>query len=131
MREHEYHGRVVEVRDGQTVVAEVDLGFGIKVTKTFTLTGLSAEKARTPLGHSAMYRLSELVGDGRVLMTTTKWRRGKKNPRYHARLSRFGTDINATLLAEGLATPYHEKRRTGGADAADADTRTTRRHPSA
>lgn len=64
---YNYNAKCVKVVDGDTIDAEIDLGFDIKVTKRIRLGGINAPESRTrnkvekKLGLAAKERLKELM----------------------------------------------------------------------
>tara|TARA_R100000742_G_C4208290_1_gene35386 strand:- start:222 stop:602 length:381 start_codon:yes stop_codon:yes gene_type:complete len=64
---YNYNATCVKVVDGDTIDAEIDLGFDIKVTKRIRLGGINAPESRTrnkvekKLGLAAKERLKELM----------------------------------------------------------------------
>ena len=64
---YNYNATCVKVVDGDTIDAEIDLGFDIKVTKRIRLGGINAPESRTrnkvekKLGLAAKERLKEMM----------------------------------------------------------------------
>ena len=64
---YNYNATCVRVVDGDTIDAEIDLGFDIKVTKRIRLGGINAPESRTrnkvekKLGIAAKERLKEIM----------------------------------------------------------------------
>ena len=64
---YNYNATCVKVVDGDTIDAEIDLGFDIKVTKRIRLGGINAPESRTrnkvekKLGIAAKERLKEIL----------------------------------------------------------------------
>ena len=64
---YNYNATCIRVVDGDTIDAEIDLGFDIKVTKRIRLGGINAPESRTrnkvekKLGLAAKERLKELM----------------------------------------------------------------------
>lgn len=110
---YEYHARVTNVVDGDTVDLDVDLGFGVTYSKRFRLMGINTPEIRTKdpeekaAGFKAKARLEELTLDRRLVVRTTKDKPGKYG-RILATLidPENKIDINRQLLIEGLAKPY-------------------------
>ena len=44
---YNYNAKCIKVVDGDTIDAEIDLGFDIKVTKRIRLAGINAPESRT------------------------------------------------------------------------------------
>lgn len=63
---YEYRARIVRVIDGDTVEADIDLGFHISVRKTLRLSGINAPETRgteRPHGLAATRFLEQLIPD--------------------------------------------------------------------
>ena len=64
---YNYNATCIKVVDGDTIDAEIDLGFDIKVTKRIRLGGINAPESRTrnkvekKLGLAAKERLKEML----------------------------------------------------------------------
>jgi micrococcal nuclease len=64
---YNYNAKCIKVVDGDTIDAEIDLGFDIKVTKRIRLGGINAPESRTrnkvekKLGLAAKERLKEML----------------------------------------------------------------------
>ena len=64
---YNYNAKCIKVVDGDTIDAEIDLGFDIKVTKRIRLGGINAPESRTrnkvekKLGLAAKERLKEIL----------------------------------------------------------------------
>ena len=62
-----YNAKCIKVVDGDTIDAEIDLGFDIKVTKRIRLAGINAPESRTrnlvekKLGLAAKEKLKDLL----------------------------------------------------------------------
>lgn len=112
-----YRAKVVRVIDGDTLVADVDLGFRIHVNgETFRLYGIDApetqsrggrvvteeEKAR---GLLAKETLRAMLEGKDIFLCTIKDKQGKYG-RYLARIFYEGVDVNRWLVDNGHAVPY-------------------------
>ena len=64
---YNYNAKCIKVVDGDTIDAEIDLGFDIKVTKRIRLEGINAPESRTrnlvekKLGLAAKEKLKDLL----------------------------------------------------------------------
>ena len=64
---YNYNAKCIKVVDGDTIDAEIDLGFDIKVTKRIRLAGINAPESRTrnlvekKLGLAAKEKLKDLL----------------------------------------------------------------------
>ena len=108
---YQYRARVVDVYDGDTLRADVDLGFFTWIrNEQFRLARLDAPEVRGDERDDGLVtrdRLRELVLDKNVIIETEK--KGKYG-RYIAELFLEDDDgalvnVNDLLLAEGLAEP--------------------------
>jgi micrococcal nuclease len=104
---YRYAATVVNVHDGDTVRADVDLGFGIwKRAASFRLLGLNAIELGDPGGREARDNLTALVL-GRTL-TLTSVKPDKYGDRYDSLLALpDGADVAALLINAGWAAPWN------------------------
>lgn len=75
-----YKAIICDVYDGDTVTAEIDLGFDIKMKRKLRLMGINAPEVRgkeRELGLKSRDRLRELVLDKQVVVQTVKDKTGK------------------------------------------------------
>ena len=117
-----YWAKVTSVYDGDTITADVSLGFGIEFKKQkFRLYGIDTPELRGGTAETkaaakeSRDRLRELVLDKWIKVETIKDKKGKYG-RYIAILwipendvEPYGlfTDVNSLLVAEGLAVEKH------------------------
>ena len=102
---YEYKATIVKVYDGDTVTAEIDLGFKIKVTETIRLYGLNTPEVRgdeRPDGLISRDRLRERIMGQEVIIKTMKDKKGKYG-RYIGEIYLGEENINEWLITEGLA----------------------------
>ena len=101
---YEYGCTIIRVLDGDTLLADIDLGFRITYRQTIRLVAMNAPEIRTEFGPAAKRRLEELVmGKSFVRVTTTIHREFEKYGRVLGRIIADGVDVNAQMLAEGFA----------------------------
>lgn len=105
-----YKALVLRVIDGDTCVAELDLGFRMSSSQTLRLLGIDTPELRShdPLERAqaaaASQRLQVLIQGKRIIVRTTK---ADSFGRYLAQIwLEDGTDINQLLLDEGYAKPW-------------------------
>lgn len=122
---YRYRAKVIEVIDGDTVRADVDLGFRMQLSaEVFRLDGIDAPETRAygtrevgpeerVRGLAAKAALAVLVEGRAVEICTLRDRRGKYG-RYLARIDLDGLDVNQWMLDQGHALPYPE--RSAGLD---------------
>lgn len=107
---YEYRARVLRVIDGDTLEAEIDLGFRVFLRGTLRLAGINAPEVHgpeRPRGLAATRHLEELLkqftpADGSVLIRTEK-DRTEKYGRYLAVLVAGDVNVNERLVADGSA----------------------------
>lgn len=107
---YEYKAKVIRVVDGDTIDADVHLGFYMTARIRFRLAGIdtmeihSRDAAERSLASQAKARVQLLVEGKDVLLLTTKT---DKYGRWLARvILADGTDLNQLLITENLAVPY-------------------------
>ena len=109
----EYRVKITRVVDGDTVDAELDLGFNIKYKERIRLMGIDTPESRTrnkvekKLGLKSKARLKELISEhkGNIILTTAKEGKGKFG-RILGTLYAGGEDLCEVLMNEGHARPY-------------------------
>ena len=122
---YNYNATCIRVVDGDTIDAEIDLGFDIKVTKRIRLGGINAPESRTrnkvekKLGLAAKERLKEML-DGAANCFELESQEIGKFGRVIGRLliDRIsGKDVitkvcvNDCLVKEGHAVEYNGGKR--------------------
>ena len=104
--------RVVRVIDGDTVVLDVTLWPGLTQRIHLRLAGINAPETRgashceEAAGRDAADLVRRLV-EGARRLTVRDVRQGKFAGRVLGRLEADGQDVARSLLAAGLARPYH------------------------
>lgn len=107
----EYVAKIVEVIDGDTVDAELDLGFDIIHRIRIRLCGINTPETRTrnkdekARGLAAKARLKELV-EGKFVLVKTEKAETEKYGRYLAVLFLNNVNVNQQLIQEGHAVQY-------------------------
>ncbi len=110
---YEYRARVLRVIDGDTVEAEIDLGFRVSLEVMLRLVGINAPEMRgsdRPHGLAAKQHLSELLlqltpADGRIIVQTQK-DLTEKYGRYLATLIASDVKLNDRMVVDGHAVPF-------------------------
>lgn len=109
---YEYQARISRVIDGDTVEAEIDLGFHVTISVTLRLAGINAPEIRgaeRPQGLAATRYLEslldDLAGDIRTLTVRTQKDVTEKYGRYLAELIAGEVNLNHALVAAGHAVP--------------------------
>ena len=118
-----YRARVTRVIDGDTVDADIDLGFNQFKRDRIRLMGIDTPESRTRnrdekrLGLAAKARLKELVaaapvvkGKKQIFLQTSKEGKGKFG-RILGTLWINGADVCAVLIREGHAREYYGGRK--------------------
>ena len=101
--EYKYRAEVVRVVDGDTVDAEVDLGFDVRLSARFRMQGINAPEKNTQDGKKSLARLAELLPVGsQVVIQTTKDKR-EKYGRYLGTFLVAGKSVNQQLVDDGFA----------------------------
>ena len=115
---YQYAVKVERVVDGDTVDVRIDLGFDIFHSARVRMMGIDTPESRTrnleekALGLASKARLKELLRGKKVTIETSKEGKGKFG-RVLATVWTFDkdsdetVDINARLIEEGHARPYH------------------------
>ena len=120
---YEYNAKCTRVVDGDTLDAEIDLGFDVKVTKRIRLAGIDAPESRNKvekkLGLAAKDRLIEIMDGAANEFELESQELGK----YGRVLGRIHIDkisgkdqitkvcVNDALVREGHATEYDGGKR--------------------
>lgn len=109
---HEYNAELVRVIDGDTVVLDIDLGFGIWLRgEHVRLYGINAPEIRTKderekrRGKLAKSHLETLLAWAPITLKSEKFQRGKFG-RILATLYVGDVDINAMMVEDGHAEVY-------------------------
>lgn len=108
-----YRATVIDVYDGDTFHAQLDLGFDVSARMTLRLYGVDAPEIAyktadgTALGVVARDRVRSLMPAGTVIELSTVKDRKEKYGRYLASVRLPSGDVLISLLVrEGLAKPY-------------------------
>jgi micrococcal nuclease len=110
---YEYRGRIRRVIDGDTVEAEIDLGFHVTFTVTLRLTGINAPETKGAERHRGLAAtryldslIIDLTGGTRELTVRTQKDVTEKYGRYLAVLIAGDVNLNDRMLADGHAVPF-------------------------
>jgi micrococcal nuclease len=122
---YNYNATCIKVVDGDTIDADIDLGFGVKIKKRIRLAGINAPESRTrnkvekKLGLAAKERLIEIM-DGAAncfeLESQELGKYGRVLGRLHIN-KLAGKDtltqvcVNDCLVKEGHAVEYNGGKR--------------------
>lgn len=102
----EYSAEIIKVVDGDTVHANVDLGFNVHVEMTLRLMGINAPEKVTAEGKAAKKHLESLLPTTSVVIRTLRDKR-EKYGRYLAYVIRpDGVNVNDEMVVAGHAVLY-------------------------
>ena len=110
---HEFKAHLVRVVDGDTIDADIELGFSVFMRDRIRLMGIDTPESRTrnleekSWGLAAKHRLIELLAeaDGEFILKTEDMEKGKFG-RVLGTIMINGKDANQSLIEEKLAIPY-------------------------
>jgi len=106
---YEYRALITKVYDGDTLTADIDLGFGVILRKQkLRLRGINAPEVRGRQREDGLVtrdRLRDMVYNQTVIVRTHKDRKGKYG-RWLADVYIDNVSVSEVLLSEGLAIPY-------------------------
>lgn len=106
-----YAGKILQVKDGDTIKIEIDLGFNVKVTEVFRLLGVNCPESKgpeKPLGFIAKNRTNDLaMWSPQVTVETYK---DDSFGRWLAKVYLLdGSCLNDILISEGFAVAWDGK----------------------
>lgn len=107
---YSYNAEIIDVKDGDTIVANVDLGFGVWLKKqTFRLAGINSPEIKTNEGKTSKEKLKEYIFNKRVILHTKKDSK-EKYGRWLCTVvleeDKNLIDINHRMVAEGYAVKF-------------------------
>lgn len=105
----QYNAQVKEVIDGDTVWADIDLGFGIYTTRKLRMKGINAPELHgesAEAGQKSKEYLTERIGNKTVQITTYT---PDKYGRMLADIFLDGVNINQEMIDKGFAVPYEKE----------------------
>ena len=108
---YEYKAKIIDVYDGDTVTANVELGFNVSMEIKIRLYGIDTPEIRgeeKELGLKSKARLESLILDKTVIIKTYKDKK-EKFGRWLAEIyenKESEKSVNQILLSEGLAKSY-------------------------
>jgi|694.fasta_scaffold03931_6 micrococcal nuclease len=103
---YEYQAKVTRVVDGDTIEAEVDLGFHIKMNMKIRLAGINAPEMNTVEGRKLKAELITLLEDKTVTLLTVKDKQ-EKYGRYLGIIVKDKQNINEWLVEQKMAVRYN------------------------
>jgi len=110
---YEYNCKIVRVIDGDSIVVDIDLGFGLWIHgESIRLFGVDCPECRSrdpkekAAGLAAKTFVKGLLHDGGTYTLTTK-EKGKFGRYLGVIMLSDKTSVNAALVSEHLAVPYY------------------------
>lgn len=104
---YEYGATILGNVDGDTIHAQVDLGFSIRVDMTLRFAGINAPELGTPEGAASAAWVAGQVPPATKLVIHTAKDRHEKYGRMLAWLQMpDGSWLNQTMVDAGLAVPF-------------------------
>ena len=113
---HEYNAKLIKVVDGDTLDAEIDLGFNVFIKERVRLYGIDTWESRTrdleekKKGLAAKARLKELVSSKKFIIRTHKKQKGKYGRilgEIFTEIDGMDVNVNDLLFEEGHACKYY------------------------
>ena len=113
---HEYNAKLIKVVDGDTLDAEIDLGFNVFIKERVRLYGIDTWERRTrdleekKKGLAAKARLKELVSKKKFIIKTHKKQKGKYGRilgEIFTEIDGMDVNVNDLLFEEGHACKYY------------------------
>lgn len=102
----QYQAVIQRVIDGDTVVADIDLGFGVWQHVTCRLLGINAPEMSTAAGVTAKSALASLVQGRKLEVRSSKDRRDKYGRYLLTIMMDETTSVNDWLVSQKYAVPY-------------------------
>ena len=113
----EYRARILRIIDGDTVEAEIDLGFQVSLRATLRLAGIDTPELRGPTHEAGVAAadyldllLTKLAGPERQITVRTQKDRTGKYGRYLADLVVGDRNLNQALVQAGHARTLEKSR---------------------
>lgn len=103
-----YPIELLKVRDGDTIEANVWLGFDVFTKRAFRFARLDAKEKGTPLGQEITKEVTRLLTSAKeITIISTKY---EKYGRCLAEVFIDGVNLNDHMLKTGLAIPYNGEK---------------------
>ena len=122
-----YKAKLDRVIDGDTIDANIDLGFDITIHKRIRLTGIDTPESRTrdleekARGLASKARLVELLGDGDFILESREVGKFGRVLGTIYTIAEESININDTLVEEGYAVEYHGGKKKKKVDKEKSD----------
>ena len=114
---YEYNCKIVRIIDGDSILVDIDLGFGTwRCGESIRLFGVDCPECRSrdpkekAAGLAAKTFVKGLLHDGGTYTLTTK-EKGKFGRYLGVIMLSDKTSVNAALVSEHLAVPYHGQNK--------------------
>jgi len=124
---YEYNCKIVRIIDGDSILVDIDLGFGTwRCGESIRLFGVDCPECRSrdpkekAAGLAAKEFVKGLLHDGGTYTLTTK-EKGKFGRYLGVIMLSDKTSVNAALVTEHLAVPYHGQNKQEIEDAHKAN----------
>jgi micrococcal nuclease len=98
-----YTATLIRVIDGDTIEADIDLGFDIHYTAKIRLAGINAPEMKTPQGAPAKEHLAQLLTNKVMVVTTKLNKEFEKYGRVLGEITINGHSVNQQMILEGFA----------------------------
>ena len=122
-----YKAKLDRVIDGDTIDANIDLGFDITIHKRIRLTGIDTPESRTrdleekARGLASKARLVELLGDGDFMLESREVGKFGRVLGTIYTIAEESININDTLVEEGYAVEYYGGKKKKKVDKEKSD----------
>tara|TARA_R100001463_G_C3429983_1_gene211299 strand:- start:152 stop:556 length:405 start_codon:yes stop_codon:yes gene_type:complete len=122
-----YKAKLDRVIDGDTIDANIDLGFDITIHKRIRLTGIDTPESRTrdleekARGLASKARLVELLGDGDFMLESREVGKFGRVLGTIYTIAEESININDTLVEEGYAVEYYGGKKKKKAEETKSD----------
>lgn len=111
---YEYHATVISIHDGDSVILDVDQGFGHRQTMKIRLNGLDTPELATQAGKDVQKWLVGTLPPGTLVQLNSIKDKQEKYGRYLGIITKLAPEplnINEALLLSGMAKPYSGGKR--------------------
>ena len=122
-----YKAKLDRVIDGDTIDANIDLGFDITIHKRIRLTGIDTPESRTrdleekARGLASKARLIELLGDGDFILESREVGKFGRVLGTIYTIAEESINITDTLVEEGYAVEYYGGKKKKKVDKEKSD----------
>ena len=122
-----YKAKLDRVIDGDTIDANINLGFDITIHKRIRLTGIDTPESRTrdleekARGLASKARLIELLGDGDFILESREVGKFGRVLGTIYTIAEESININDTLVEEGYAVEYYGGKKKKKVDKEKSD----------